>query len=132
MYDLELVLEDLRHIEWSLTQIEKRFISIVSADDFIKDDTGIERLDSICLQLMAIGETLKHLDKLTESTLLVRYPDVDWKKAKGLRDIITHNYFDIDSETIFTVCKEHLPPMKRVVAVIIADLLREDDGAIDG
>lgn len=26
MYDLELVLEDLRHVAWSLDQIEKRFL----------------------------------------------------------------------------------------------------------
>lgn len=65
---------------------------------------------------------MKHLDKLTESKILMRYPADDWKRAKGLRDIITHHYFDIDSETIFTVCKEHLLIMSRVVASIIADL----------
>ena len=125
MYDLELVLEDLHHIAWSLAQIEKRFSSIVIVEDFMKDDAGLEKLDSICLQLIAIGETLKHLDKLTESKLLERYSGVDWKRAKGLRDIITHHYFDIDSETIFSVCKEHLPTMSKVIALIIADLQRE-------
>jgi len=125
MYDLELVLEDLRHISWSLDQIEKRFSTIVSVDDFMKDDAGLEKMDSICLQLIAIGETLKHLDKLTESKLLVLYSGVDWKKAKGLRDIITHHYFDIDSETIFSVCKDHLPTMSKVVSLINADLQQE-------
>jgi uncharacterized protein with HEPN domain len=132
MYDLELVLEDLRHIAWSLDQIGKRFSSIVTVDDFMKDDAGLEKLDSICLQLIAIGETLKHLDKLTESKLLARYSGVDWKRAKGLRDIITHHYFDIDSETIFSVCKEHLPTMSKVVALIIADLQQGVVVAVSG
>jgi uncharacterized protein with HEPN domain len=132
MYDLELILEDLRHIAWSLDQIEKRFSSVVTPDDFMKDDNGIEKLDSICLQLIAIGETLKHLDKLTESKLLLLYPDVDWKKAKGLRDIITHHYFDIDSETIFAVCKEHLPAMRKIVEIIVDDLFREGVSLIPG
>lgn len=46
MYDLELVLEDLRHVAWSLDHIQKRFSSIVAADDFMKDDVGLEKLDS--------------------------------------------------------------------------------------
>lgn len=29
----------------------------------------------------------------------------------GMRDIITHHYFDIDSETVFTVCDEHIPEL---------------------
>ena len=48
--------------------------------------------------------------------------EIDWKKAKGIRDVITHHYFDIDAETIFTVCSEHLSPLKDVVTRIIADI----------
>ncbi len=122
MYDLELVIEDLRHIAWSLDQIMKRFACVTSSDDFMKDDAGLEKLDGICMQLMAVGETLKHIDKLTDSKLLVAYPEIDWKKAKGMRDIITHHYFDIDSETIFAVCKDHLPVIHSVIERIINDV----------
>jgi len=121
MYDQELILEDLRHIEWSLKQIATRFASVSSSDDFMKDDAGLEKLDSICMQLIAIGETLKHLDKLTDTKLLTAYPDLDWKKAMGMRDFITHHYFDIDSETIFSVCTVHLPLMEIVINRITAD-----------
>ena len=122
MYDVELILEDLCHIAWSLDQIMKRFSSVISSDDFMKDDAGLEKLDSICMQLMAVGETLKHIDKLTDSKLLAGYPDIDWKKAKGMRDIITHHYFDIDSETIYAVCIDHLPAMRSVIKRIIDDV----------
>ena len=122
MYDIELVLADLKNIVWALEQIETRFAQINSPDDFIKNDSGLEKLDSICMQLINIGEVLKHLDKLTESRLLSRYPDVDWKKAKGLRDVITHHYFDIDAETIFTVCSEHLSGMKSTIGRMLADV----------
>lgn len=81
----------------------------------MKDDIGREKLDSICMQLINIGEVLKQIDKLTDSKLLVNYPEIDWKKAKGMRDIITHHYFDIDAETIYTVCSEHIPEMKTVM-----------------
>lgn len=122
MYDKELVVEILRNIAWSIDQITKRFQAIRSSDDFTKNDEGLEKLDSICMQLINIGEALKQVDKLTDSKLLANYPEMDWKKAKGMRDIITHHYFDIDAETVFVVCSEHIPEMKKVVDKILNNL----------
>jgi len=39
----------------------------------------------------------------------------------GMRDIITHHYFDIDAETVFTVCEEHIPELKKVTTEIRDD-----------
>jgi uncharacterized protein with HEPN domain len=39
----------------------------------------------------------------------------------GMRDIITHHYFDIDAETVFTVCEEHIPELKKVITKIRKD-----------
>jgi len=122
MYDKELVIDILHNIIWSLDQINKRFQDIKSSDDFTKDDLGLEKLDSICMQMINIGEALKHIDKITDAKLLAKYPEIDWKKAKGMRDIITHHYFDMDAETVFTVCVKHIPAMKEVIIRIVADL----------
>jgi uncharacterized protein with HEPN domain len=124
MYDKDLIRSILKNVAWSLDQIIKRFQSIQSSEDFLKDDTGLEKLDSICMQLINTGEALKEIDKLTGGSLLLNYPDIDWKKAKGLRDIITHHYFDIDAETVFIVCKERIPKMKKVIHQIKNDLER--------
>lgn len=122
MFDRELLLADISNINWALEQIAKRFQPIHSSDDFLKDDSGLEKLDSICMQLINIGEVLKQIDKRTDSRLLLKYPEIDWKKAKGMRDIITHHYFDIDAETIYTVCLEHVPAMAAVMQKILHDL----------
>ena len=122
MYDKELVISILKNILWSLEQIIKRSQSIQSSNDFLKDDLGIEKLDSICMQLINTGEALKEIDKLTEGSLLSNYLDIDWKKAKGMRDIITHHYFDIDAETVLAVCKERIPEMQKVIQKIVSDL----------
>jgi len=122
MFDNELVCDILKNISWSLTQIIRRFAEIRSPDDFIIDDTGLEKLDSICMQLINIGEALKQIDKLTKNQLLVNYKEIDWKSAKGMRDIITHHYFDIDSETVFNVCTDHIPEMKKAIDHILVEL----------
>lgn len=59
MFDKDLIVETMKNIAWSLEQISKRFQAINSSDDFVKDDIGTEKLDSICMQLINIGEGLK-------------------------------------------------------------------------
>ena len=58
MYDKELVLEILKQIINSINIVLKRFSLIKNPDDFVKTEEGLEKLDSICMQLIAIGEGL--------------------------------------------------------------------------
>lgn len=122
MYDKELVQDILNQILDATQKIITRFTPIQTVEDFTNSAEGMEKLDSICMQLMAIGESLKNFDKITNKTLLAKYPEIDWKGAKGLRDIITHQYFDIDAEEIFLVCKNHIPPLSEAIKKIIIDL----------
>jgi uncharacterized protein with HEPN domain len=120
--DSEIIESILDQILWAINQIEKRFSVIASSDNFLNSDKGLEKLDSICMQLINIGEALKQLDKITDKTLLKRYPEVEWKKVMGMRDVITHHYFDIDAETVFTVCDEHIPELKVTIQKIRNDV----------
>ncbi|MBN1971132.1 MAG: DUF86 domain-containing protein [Candidatus Delongbacteria bacterium] len=122
MFDHELALEILKQIRHSIKLINERFESINSANDFVSTSKGIEKLDSICMQLIFIGENLKNLDKITKMKLLVKYPDIEWKKIKGLRDIITHQYADINAEAIFDVCENKLDPLLKEINKIIQEL----------
>ncbi|MDL1985858.1 MAG: antitoxin, partial [Deltaproteobacteria bacterium] len=80
MYDKELALEILSQIYQASQTILERFKPIKSISDFTDSPAGMEKFDSICMLLSAIGEALKNLDKTTNKTLLPRYPQVDWKK----------------------------------------------------
>lgn len=62
MRDLELVRDILQKILWSIDTIAKRFAAIDSVLGFMLSDEGIEKLDSICMQLIAISEGVKQLD----------------------------------------------------------------------
>lgn len=46
------------------------------------------------------------LDKLMDKKLFEQYPDIDWVGIKGLRNILTHNYFSIDAEKIYRICSK--------------------------
>jgi uncharacterized protein with HEPN domain len=129
MYDRELALEIASQIHKATQTILKRFEAVQSPGDFTDSEAGMEKLDSICMQLIAIGEGLKNLDKVTDHSLLPRYPQVEWKKAKGLRDIISHHYFDVNAEAIFEVCKTHIPILGKTIHKLMDDITRLSEGA---
>jgi len=89
MSEVELVRGILRQVIRATRTIAKRFAPIASVEDFVSSEAGLEKLDAICMQLIAIGESIKHLDKLTVGTLLPRYPQVEWKRVMGMRDVLT-------------------------------------------
>jgi len=122
MYDKELTLEVLEQIRTASQTILDRFKPVRTVSDFTGSPAGMEKLDSICMLLIAIGETLKKLDKITHASLLSDYSQIDWKKAKGLRDIISHQYFDVNAEAIFNICRTKIQPLSDTIAKIIKDL----------
>ena len=122
MYDKNLTKEILNQIYNSTKLILERFEQIKSVNDFTDNIVGMEKLDSICMQLIVIGEGLKNLDKVTNNALLPKYPQVEWKKAKGLRDIITHHYVDINAEAIYDICKNKIKALKDTLKLILSDI----------
>jgi uncharacterized protein with HEPN domain len=122
MYDIELVKEILHQILWPAQTITKRFASITSPEDFVISEEGLEKLDAICMQLIAIGENVKNLDKVTEGGLLLRYPQIEWKRVMGMRDVLGHHYFDLDAEVVYSVCANHIEVLTQTAQVMLADL----------
>ncbi|MBP9491241.1 MAG: DUF86 domain-containing protein [Aliarcobacter sp.] len=123
MYDKSLVIEILIQIENAINTTLKRFKVVDSVNYFTDTPEGMEKLDSICMQLIAIGESLKNIDKITNKELLPKYPQVDWKGAKGMRDIISHHYFDVDANDIYFVCDTKLETLLLTIQLIRKELI---------
>lgn len=102
--------------------VKYRFVPVSSVEDFTGTPQGMEKLDSICMQLIAIGEGLKNIDKVTSNSLLINYPEINWKGAKAMRDIISHHYFEIDAEIIYNVCKEQVDPLRKTKEKMLVEL----------
>lgn len=121
-FDKELVLEILNQLNSSCDLIITRTDSINKFQDFVKDDIGLEKLDAAAMQLIAIGESIKNLDKVTDHKLLSKYPEFKWKKAMGMRDIITHHYFDLNPQIVFDVIKNEIPKLEKLIEKIIQNI----------
>lgn len=74
------------------------------------------------MPLIVIAELVKKIDKITDQTLLKKYPAIPWNEIKGMRNIVVHDYFNIDAEEIFNTCKEDIPKLAEVIDLIILDL----------
>ena len=61
MYDKELVRDILSQILDAAQIVITRFKPVKSFRDFSKSPKGREKLDAICMQLIAIGESLKNI-----------------------------------------------------------------------
>lgn len=117
-----MLLSTLEDIKFSIELIRKRSKNINTSDDFLKNDDGLEKLDSISMRLVAIGEGFKNIDKITENRLLFDYPDIPWKQVKGIRDVLSHHYFDLDSEVIFEICQNELDKLFEATISIINNI----------
>lgn len=108
MYDRELVGEILDQIIDAIETVKKRCTFANTPEEFCNSEEGQEKLDGICMKLIAVGESLKNIDKITGGELLKQYPQIEWKKIKGIRDFISHHYFDLDAEVIYGICQNHI------------------------
>ncbi len=61
----------------------------------LDSEDGQDRLDVICMPFLAAGEALQRLEKLEPGLLF--------------RDVIAHQYFDLDAEQVLLICQEALP-----------------------
>ncbi|KAB7884878.1 HepT-like ribonuclease domain-containing protein [Poseidonibacter ostreae] len=122
MSNKELILSTLEDIKYSLELIQTRVKNINSSDDFLETENGLEKLDSIAMRLVAIGEGFKNIDKLSDNQLLLNYSNIPWKQVKGIRDILSHHYFDLDAEVIFNLCKKDVNELHETTIQIIKDI----------
>ena len=126
MYDPELLVEKLQTLLEALERIPRRFAGIAAPADFYASDAGIDRMDAICMILIAAGEELKNIDRKTEGKLRSRYPGVGWRGVIGTRDILAHAYFQVNAEQLFDTCRNDVPPLIETVKTMIKDI---EDGA---
>ena len=58
-------------------------------------------------------------EKLHER-LKKKYPDVPWRNIIGMRNILVHDYFDIDINTVWNVVENELTPLKHKIQKILS------------
>ena len=91
-----------------------RFTKGMTYKDFIHDDL---RFDAVLRNLEVIGEAVKNISEETRIT----YPNVKWRKIAGFRDIVAHEYFGVNEETVWDIVRNQVPDLLDIVKTMLED-----------
>ena len=101
---LQNVLDAIGKVEWRTRGGRPLF----DADDVLQD--------AIIRQVAIIGQAVKRLSEDVKRT----YPDIPWREIAGMRDILVHDYNDVDLDIVWAVVEKDLPALKAVVQKALA------------
>ncbi len=105
-----------------LDAIEKiqNFTKDLELEGFKQDD---KTKFAVIRGLEIIGEATKHISE----EVRIKYPDVPWKEMAGMRDVLAHDYFGVDEETVWLTAKEKIPQLKPSIEKILTEMCNEKD-----
>ena len=104
----------LEDILESINLIQKWTANRKTVDDYMTSSTGVMAFNACVMRLQVIGE---HVGKLLNCIQkpLDDYPQIPWHAIYGLRNIISHEYANIDEDIIVSVINDDLTPLKSAV-----------------
>ena len=89
-----------------------RYIGGISYEQFLRDD---KTYDAVIRNLEVIGEAVKNIPE----EIRTRYPEIEWRKMAGLRDIVAHEYFGVSDEIVWDVIQNKIPVLLEQVNQIL-------------
>lgn len=91
-----------------INKINQYMLHVDSYETFIMNE---EKVDAVILNLEQIGETVK---KLSES-YKQNHPEIDWINISGLRNLIAHEYEEVDYLLIYTTAINSINELLKIV-----------------
>jgi uncharacterized protein with HEPN domain len=103
----------LTHIIECIEKLEK-ITKDLNYGDYLQDWI---KQDAILRNVEIIGEAISNID----DDLKLQYPDVPWKEAKGMRNVLIHEYFKIDYDEVWGTLQEDIPALKYQIEKILRE-----------
>jgi uncharacterized protein with HEPN domain len=74
--------------------------------------------DAIIRNLQVLRESTQRVDSRNKD----RHPEIHWASIAGMRNVLVHDYFDVDFQTVWDVVTRDLPGLDKAMHAILADL----------
>ena len=82
----------------------RRFTNGVSLDQFKANE---EKYEAVNRKLEIIGEAARRLSPETQK----HFPEIPWKLVTAMRNILIHDYDDVDLDIVWSTVQRDRPPM---------------------
>ncbi len=93
----------------------RSFIAGLDYETFKDDD---KTLFAVVRALEIVGEAVKHIpDSVREEN-----PGIPWKDMAGMRDVLIHDYFGVDAQTVWLTVTEKIPEVKPLIEKMLEEL----------
>jgi len=89
-----------------------KFTKGMTYKEFVHDDL---HFDAVLRNLEIIGEAVKNISEETRQ----KYPNVKWRKIRGFRDIVAHEYFGVNDETVWDIVENEIPSLLSIVKIML-------------
>jgi len=115
----ELTIKDrLEDILESIELIQEWSKGMTELEDFMITPNRVMAFNACVMRLQVIGE---HVGKLLKekSNPLDEYKDIPWHAIYGMRNLISHEYGNIDEVVVVSTINDDLPKLKKVIEELI-------------
>lgn len=117
MAEKRLILDYLQDILDAMVKA-RTFVGDMSRQEFEED----ERTSYAVIRALEVaGEAARHIPE----EIAQRYPKVPWGDMIGMRNVLIHDYIEVDLEAVWLTVKDDLPEAEREIKRIIEVLENE-------
>jgi uncharacterized protein with HEPN domain len=92
----------------------ERYTEGMTFEEFAADARTI---DAVVRNLMTIGESTRWIPEPIKDA----HREVPWRTLRGVRNVVVHEYFGVDSEILWESVRSDLPPLAPKLEAILQD-----------
>ena len=101
---------------WGILQAARLIVSYLRNTTETQFLANTEKQDAVIRRLEIIGEATAHLTETTRQAI----PELPFRRMRGMRNIVAHDYGNVDLKVVWEVGVVHVPEVRAVLEKFFA------------